>query len=36
MLCYEREPGHCHRSRIAEIVQARTRAKVVDLIPPQF
>jgi uncharacterized protein (DUF488 family) len=36
LLCYEREPGHCHRSRIAEIVQARTRAKVVDLIPPQF
>jgi uncharacterized protein (DUF488 family) len=36
LLCYERDPAHCHRSRIAEIVHQRTRAKVTDLIPPQF
>jgi uncharacterized protein (DUF488 family) len=36
LLCYERDPAHCHRSRIAEIVQARTKARVTDLIPPLF
>jgi uncharacterized protein (DUF488 family) len=36
LLCYERNPAECHRSRIAEIVQARTRVKVEDLIPPLF
>jgi hypothetical protein len=35
-LCYERDPAHCHRSRVAEIVRQRTRAKVTNLIPPQF
>ena len=36
LLCFERDPGHCHRSRIAEIVHERTGAKIKDLIPPQF
>lgn len=36
LLCYERDPGHCHRSRIAEVVSARTDAKVKDLLPPLF
>lgn len=33
LLCFERDPGHCHRSRIAEIVHERTGAKVTDLFP---
>jgi uncharacterized protein (DUF488 family) len=33
LLCFERDPGHCHRSRIAEIVAERTGAKVSDLMP---
>lgn len=33
LLCFEREPSHCHRSRIAEIVHERTGAKVTDLVP---
>jgi uncharacterized protein (DUF488 family) len=33
LLCFEREPSQCHRSRIAGIVHARTGAKVDDLIP---
>jgi uncharacterized protein (DUF488 family) len=33
LLCFERDPGHCHRSRIAEIVAERTGAKVEDLAP---
>jgi uncharacterized protein (DUF488 family) len=36
LLCYERDPAQCHRSRIAEIMCARTGAKIVDLIPPLF
>ena len=36
LLCFERDPAHCHRSRIAEIVHDRTGAKVKDLIPPQL
>ena len=36
LLCYERDPAHCHRSRIAEIVRERTGARVTDLIPPLF
>ncbi len=35
LLCFERDPAHCHRSRIAEIVRARTRMRVENLIPPQ-
>jgi uncharacterized protein (DUF488 family) len=33
LLCFEREPSHCHRSRIAGIVHERTGATVTDLIP---
>lgn len=33
LLCYERDPGHCHRSRIAEIVRERTGIPVKDLMP---
>ncbi len=34
LLCFERDKDHCHRSRIAEIVHDRTKARVVDLVPP--
>ena len=34
LLCYERDPNECHRSRIAALVKKRTRVKVEDLIPP--
>jgi uncharacterized protein (DUF488 family) len=33
LLCYERDQACCHRSRIAEIVNERTGADVVDLVP---
>lgn len=36
LLCYERDPKHCHRSRIAALVKQRRRLKVEDLIPPLF
>jgi uncharacterized protein (DUF488 family) len=36
VLCYERDPAQCHRSRIAEIVSERTGARIVDLVPPLF
>ena len=36
LLCYERDPNECHRSRIAALVKKRTRVKVADLIPPIF
>jgi uncharacterized protein (DUF488 family) len=36
LLCYERDPAHCHRSKIAEIVTQRTGARVTDLVPPLF
>jgi len=36
LLCYERDPNECHRSRIAALVKKRTRVKVDDLIPPLF
>ena len=36
LLCYERDKDHCHRSRISEIVHERTKAQVVDLVPPLF
>ena len=31
LLCFERDPGHCHRTRIAEIVQERTGTPVENL-----
>jgi uncharacterized protein (DUF488 family) len=36
LLCYERDPNYCHRSRIAALVKQRMRVKVEDLIPPLF
>ena len=36
LLCYERDPAHCHRSKIAEIVNERTGARVTNLAPPLF
>jgi uncharacterized protein (DUF488 family) len=36
LLCYERDVGHCHRQRIAEIVRKRTGATVKNLVPPLF
>lgn len=33
LLCFEREPSLCHRSRIATIVHERTRSQVEDLMP---
>jgi uncharacterized protein (DUF488 family) len=36
LLCYERDPECCHRSKIAEMVQERMRVKVEDLAPPLF
>jgi uncharacterized protein (DUF488 family) len=36
LLCYCRDPGACHRSRIVANVKKRARVKVEDLIPPLF
>src|SRR5664279_1204115 len=36
LLCYERDPNECHRSRIAALVKKRTRVKVDDLIPVSY
>jgi uncharacterized protein (DUF488 family) len=36
LLCYERDPNECHRSRIAALVKQRSRVRVEDLIPPIF
>ena len=36
LLCYERDPNECHRSRIAALVKKRTRVKVDNLIPKLF
>ena len=36
LLCYERDPDECHRSRIAGIVHERTKAKIENLLPPLF
>jgi uncharacterized protein (DUF488 family) len=36
LLCFERDPAQCHRSRIAAIVRRRTGAKITDLVPPLF
>lgn len=33
LLCFERDPGICHRSRIAEIVHEKTGAAINDLVP---
>jgi uncharacterized protein (DUF488 family) len=31
LLCYERDPDGCHRRRVAEVIHARTGAKVENL-----
>jgi uncharacterized protein (DUF488 family) len=36
LLCYERDPAECHRSRIAEIVHERAGLRVENLSPPLF
>src|SRR5579862_149250 len=36
LLCYERDPAECHRSRIAALVKKRMRIKIENLIPPLF
>lgn len=36
LLCFERDPAHCHRSRIAELLQERLKLKVENLFPPAF
>ena len=36
LLCYERDPEQCHRSRIAALVKKKMRVKVENLIPPLF
>ena len=36
LLCYERDPNECHRSRIAALVKKRTRVTAENLIPPIF
>jgi uncharacterized protein (DUF488 family) len=36
LLCYERDVGHCHRRRIAELVRARTGLPVENLAVPLY
>jgi uncharacterized protein (DUF488 family) len=36
ILCYERDHRHCHRQRIAEIIEARDGVKVENLLAPQM
>ncbi len=36
LLCYERDPRQCHRSRIAALVKKKMRIKVEDLIPQLY
>lgn len=36
LLCFERDPCVCHRSRIAEIVHEETGAKIENLLPTIF
>jgi uncharacterized protein (DUF488 family) len=36
VLCYERDPAHCHRQRVAEIMHERTGIAVEDLFAPQL
>ena len=33
LLCFERDPGHCHRSRIAEVVDERISVRITNLMP---
>lgn len=34
LLCFERDPGHCHRTRIGEILQERAGAEIENLFVP--
>ena len=36
LLCYERDPNQCHRTRIVALVKARARVEVEDLMAPLF
>ena len=36
LLCYERDVGHCHRRRIAELICERTGVSVAHLAAPLF
>jgi uncharacterized protein (DUF488 family) len=36
LLCYERDVSHCHRLRVAGIVQERTGAKIENLVARLF
>jgi len=36
LLCYERDVNHCHRRRVAEVVQERTGVRVENLVAPLF
>jgi uncharacterized protein (DUF488 family) len=36
LLCYERDPNQCHRSRIAALAKKRMRVTVKDLMPPLY
>jgi hypothetical protein len=36
LLCFERDVAHCHRQRIAEVVQKQTGAAIRILAPPLF
>jgi uncharacterized protein (DUF488 family) len=36
LLCYERDVNHCHRRRIAEVVQERLGVTVENLVAPLF
>jgi uncharacterized protein (DUF488 family) len=36
LLCFERDQACCHRSKIAQVVRARTGVQVVDLLPELF
>jgi uncharacterized protein (DUF488 family) len=31
LLCFEQDPAHCHRTLVAERIQARTGARIVHL-----
>jgi uncharacterized protein (DUF488 family) len=36
LLCYERDVNHCHRHRVAELIEQRAGAKVQNLVAPLF
>ena len=36
LLCYERDVNHCHRRRVAELIQEHTGVEVENLVAPLF